>query len=324
VNNINVIQYLPLTHPRATLRFVKKLSAAGVMSILDLEDSAQDPFDKDKTRDLKISARNNFLELVNSKVWTGDEFGCPIYVRVNSSSTEFFEDDIQAVRHIHSLGFPIAGIFLPMVESYDLIKKTDALLESDSSIKAQNSALEIIPMIETKAGMENLLSMLESDKYEQRFSKVHYGHFDYCLDKGLWPFPDPDHDSFWSLIEPMARLILEHKKTYIHTPFPFMDDVNLFWAASSHLISLFSEGEMWACTLNSEISLAKEPAEKPLLQIHTPKHSIEFKIQEAKKIQEHFLAGRANRRSFGVSSNRFIPPHQYFSAEQFLKNNQTD
>ena len=72
MNNINVIQYLPLTHPRATLRFVKKLSAAGVMSILDLEDSAQDPFDKDKTRDLKISARNNFLELVNSKVWTGD------------------------------------------------------------------------------------------------------------------------------------------------------------------------------------------------------------------------------------------------------------
>jgi citrate lyase beta subunit len=324
MKNINVIQYLPLTHPRATLRFVKKLSAAGVMSILDLEDSAQDPFDKDKTRDLKISARNNFFELVNSKAWTGDDFGRPIYVRVNSSSTEFFEDDIQTVIDIHSLGFPIAGIFLPMVESYNQIKETGALLESDTSIKTQNSTLEIIPMIETATGMENLLSILESDTHEQRFSKVHYGHFDYCLDTGLWPFPDPDHDSFWRLIEPMAQLILDHKKTYIHTPFPFMNDMDLFWAASSHLMSLFPEGEMWACTLNSEISLSQEPAEKPLLQIHTPENSIEFKIQEAKKIQEHFLAGRANRRSFGVSSNRFIPPHQYFSAEQFLKTNQTN
>ena len=48
MKDINIIQYLPLTHPRATLRFIKKFDAAGVMSILDLEDSAQDPFDEEK------------------------------------------------------------------------------------------------------------------------------------------------------------------------------------------------------------------------------------------------------------------------------------
>ena len=62
MNNLNIIQYLPLTHPRATLRFVKRLNAAGVMTILDLEDSAQDPFNVDITRTLKINARNNFLD----------------------------------------------------------------------------------------------------------------------------------------------------------------------------------------------------------------------------------------------------------------------
>ena len=324
MRNINVIQYLPLTHPRATLRFVKRLDAAGVMSILDLEDSAQDPFDKDKTRDLKISARNNFLELVNSKAWIGDEFDHPIYVRVNASSTEFFKDDIQTILDIYSTGFPIAGIFLPMVESYDQIKETQALLEGKKSIKTQHNRLEIVPMIETATGMDALLSMLESDVHEQKFSKVHYGHFDYCLDAGLWPFPDPDHDSFWRLIEPMARSILEHKKTYIHTPFPFMDDVDLFWVASRHLMDMFPGEEMWACTLNSELSLSTEPTERALFKAHTSEFSTEFKIQEAKKIQEDFLAGRANRRSFGVSSNRFIPPHQYFAAEQFLKTTQTD
>ena len=69
------------------MRFVKKLNAAGVMTILDLEDSAQDPFDKDITRTLKINARDNFLDLVNSKTWVGDEFDQPIYVRVNSINT---------------------------------------------------------------------------------------------------------------------------------------------------------------------------------------------------------------------------------------------
>ena len=63
---------------------------------------------------------------------------------------------------------------------------------------------------------------------------------------------------------------------------------------------------------------------RTLLEISSPETSMEFKIQEAKKIQEDFLAGRANRRSFGVSSNRFIPPHQYFAAEHFLKINQTN
>jgi len=324
MRNMNLIQYLPLTHPKATLRFVKRLNNAGVMSILDLEDSAQDPFDIDKTRDLKISARKNFLELVNSRSWTGDEFVRPIYVRVNSSSTEFFEDDIQAVLDICRSGFPVTGIFLPMVESYAQIKEAQAMLEDAKSIKTTGHGLEIVPMIETAAGMNALQSMLESDAHEQSFSKVHYGHFDYCLDAGLWPFPDPNHDSFWRLIEPMTRLILEHKKTYIHTPFPFMDDIDLFWAASLHLISLFPEGDIWACTLNSETSLSKDPEQKLLLQIHTQEHLTEFKIQEAKKIQKDFLAGRANRRSFGVSGNRFIPPHQYFAAEQFLKTTHTD
>ena len=59
----NLIQYLPLTHPKATMRFMKRLNNAGVMSILDLEDSAQDPFDEAKTSELKISSRKYSYDL---------------------------------------------------------------------------------------------------------------------------------------------------------------------------------------------------------------------------------------------------------------------
>jgi len=319
MSDIKVIQYLPLTHPRATLKFVKRLNTAGIMSILDLEDSAQDPFDVDKTRDLKVNARNNFQALINSKVWQGDEFNNPIYVRVNSSTTEFFEDDIKTVLSILDYGFPISGIFLPMVESYTQIEQLHALVGHHTLPYNPGSSLEIIPMIETANGMAGLADILESDKGRELFAKIHYGHFDYCLDANLWPFPDPNEDSFWSLVEPMVTLILSYNKTYIHTPFPFPNNIDLFWRSSRHLLNLFPNKDIWACTLNSELSLSEEPDLPLPLKIVTCDTSVEHKKKEAQIIKEDFLAGRAIRRSFGVSNNRFIPPHQYFAAEKFLK-----
>jgi len=319
MSNIKVIQYLPLTHPRATLRFVKRLDAAGVMSILDLEDSAQDPFNKDKTRDLKVSARNNFLELVNSKKWMGDEFSHSIYIRVNSDKTEFFEEDIKTVLNIFNSGFPISGIFLPMVESYAQIEKLYGLVGQHTSPSNQGGSLEIIPMIETVNGMTVLEEILKTDEGRCLFSKVHYGHFDYCLDANLWPFPDPDQESFWKLVEPMMNLVLSYNKTYIHTPFTFPNNIDLFWRSSRYLVNLFPDKDIWACTLNSELSLSEEPDDPLELKILTSDISTEYKKKEAQIIKENFLAGRANKRSFSVSNSRFIPPHQFFAAENYLK-----
>ena len=55
-----IIQYLPLTRPRACRRLLNKLNNKGVHAILDLEDSAQDPFDLEKTKTLKKEARRGY------------------------------------------------------------------------------------------------------------------------------------------------------------------------------------------------------------------------------------------------------------------------
>ena len=39
-----------------------------------------------------------------------------------------------------------------------------------------------------------------NEKVFDLFSKVHYGHFDYCLDSELWPFQDPYHTEYWNII----------------------------------------------------------------------------------------------------------------------------
>ena len=71
---------------------------------------------------------------------------------------------------------PINGIFLPKTEYFDSIN------ELSQALKKENISLDIVPMIETKKGYENLATMLSQDIGSNLITKVHYGHFDYCLD----------------------------------------------------------------------------------------------------------------------------------------------
>jgi hypothetical protein len=311
----NIIQYLPLTHPKATFRFMRRLNSSGVMCILDLEDSAQDPFDKTITANLKNNARSNFLNLASNSDASAYQSSIPTFVRVNDMKTTFFEDDMNAIVDIVNTGFPIDGIFIPKVNNYDEIICADEILA-----KTKND-VEIVPMIETKEGMQNLENILAADADNDRFSKIHYGHFDYCLDSNLWPFPDPNHLDFWNLILPMAKLIHSFKKTYIHTPFPFPNNSELFWSSADYLQTLFPDENPWICTLNAELSNSQPPKEKSPINFIELDQSKESATKEANIIQADFLSGRANKRSFGVSSGRFIPPHQYFAALNFLELN---
>lgn len=311
----HIIQYLPLTHPKATLRFMKRLNSAGVMCILDLEDSAQDPFNVEVTKNLKNDARSNFLHLAKNSNQDTHRSSLPTFVRVNDMKTSFFKDDMSAIIDIVNAGFPVDGIFLPKVNNYD-----EVIFASELLVPAKH-AIEIVPMIETKEGMNNLEDILVADLDHCRFTKIHYGHFDYCLDANLWPFPDPNHKDFWDLITPMIELINSYKKIYIHTPFPFPKNNDLFWSSVYYLKSIFPEENPWICTLNAELSSSLIPEIVAPIDLIGLNKSIQFAKNEAENIKRDFMSGRANKRSFGVSSGRFIPPHQYFAALNFLEFN---
>ena len=312
MKKIPIIQYLPLTRPKASRRLLNKLESSNVASILDLEDSAQNIFDFEATCILKEEARNGLL-LISSTFES--PYKSPIYIRVNSIDTQFFEEDIKTVLQSCENGIPITGIFLPMIRNYSQIVEVNTLLS------VSKRPLEIVPMIETQAGVDNLPELLDNDKDNNLFSKVHYGHFDYCLDAQIWPFPDPFHKSFWEIVKPIIKLLVSHNKTYVHTPFPFPQDENLFWGAAYHLSTLDSSLEAWVCTVNAGLSLLPQPQNIPKLKLIGLDLSHKQKIVEAEKICNNFLAGRSIKRSFGVKENRFIPPHQFLAAKKFLDNN---
>ena len=314
MNTIPIIQYLPLTRPKATERYTKTLNKSNVMVILDLEDSAQNPFDINETDQLKIQARGGLKSISKNSDFAPT---CNTYIRINAINTKYFEDDIQSVITACNNNIGLTGIFVPKVESYLSIK------EINNKLSKASRRLEIIPMIETVKGMENLPNILESDKKNNLFSRIHYGHFDYCLDAQIWPFTDPFHNEFWKIVKTVAKLILRYQKTYIHTPFPFPKNEQLFWASSFYLKKLFPSQDIWICTLNSELSLSSQPNEISSLDFIVPDISTKNLINEAKIICDNFLSGRANKRSFSVSNERFIPPHQYFAAKNYLKNLKT-
>jgi hypothetical protein len=310
MNTIPIIQYLPLTRPKATERFAKKLNKSNVMVILDLEDSAQNPFSIEETNKLKIQARCGLDLISKSSTFIPS---CKTYVRINSINTKYFEEDIQSVISAGN-NMNITGIFVPKVEDYLTIKKIN------NKLSETNRKLEIIPMIETTEGMRNLSSILDSDKDNNLFSRIHYGHFDYCLDAQIWPFSDPFHFEFWEIIKTVASLLFNNNKTYIHSPFPFPNNEKLFWASSFYLKKLFPTLDIWICTLNSELSLSNQPDKILPLDFIEYDSSTKNLTNEAKIICDNFLSGRANKRSFSVFDDRFIPPHQYFAAKEYLKN----
>ena len=158
MKKIPIIQYLPLTRPKATKLFTKKLNNSNVMVILDLEDSAQDPFSNNETDKLKIQARIG-LDLISKD--SGFITTCKTYIRINAINTKYFEDDMQSVISSCNNNMPLTGIFVPKVENYSCIK------DIDNRLSATNNKLEIIPMIETVKGMQNLPNIMENDKKVQ-------------------------------------------------------------------------------------------------------------------------------------------------------------
>ena len=75
--------------------------------------------------------------------------------------------------------------------------------------------------------------------YQNLIYGVHYGHFDYCLSKRIWPFPEPYHKEYWDIIFEVVKICLKFKKKYIQTPFPIINNPKLFYKSISFIKNKF-------------------------------------------------------------------------------------
>ena len=312
MKQIELFQYLSLVRYRGLTSIFKKFDKLNISLILDLEDSAKDLFSEENTEFLKKACRTGLVYISKMKL----RIKPSIFLRINEIKSTFFKKDIISVNESINNGMKITGIFVPKVEDYKSINNIH------KSIKGKKKNIKIVPIIETKKGYENLEYILEKDVNNNIISAIHYGHFDYCLDNKIWPFPEPYHKEYWKLIFPLIRLTIKYQKKFVQTPYPLVQNPLLFWSSANYILKQFKQIKLSMSLVNYDLRFINKPNLIKSIRLKKMSDNKNYKIKFAKKIINSYLESKSQKKSFSLSNKRFIPPHQYLAAKYFLKQNE--
>jgi citrate lyase subunit beta/citryl-CoA lyase len=133
-------------------RFAKAAASGADRIILDLEDAVAPGEKRDACR-----------ALVRAPLPTN----LPVYVRVNGHGTEWFEEDLAFAARL-----TIVGILLPKADGSEHVARAAAALPA---------SLRIVPIVETAAGLWNVLDVARGPKVE----RLAFGALDFHLDTGM-------------------------------------------------------------------------------------------------------------------------------------------
>lgn len=303
-----LIQYLSLSRYVGLKKIINKLDKKNINIILDMEDSAQDLFDEENNLAIKQNCRQG-LEYLFEEI---NHFKNEIFIRINSISSSHFKKDIDCIKKLLNDDFKITGIFLPKVENLSEVILLKKMLNKNK--------LKFIPIIETFRGLSNLEKILDEDK-DNLIYAIHYGHFDYCYDMNLWPYPEPFHFEYWKIIFYILNITSKKNKIYVQTPYPLLKNDKFFWSSLKYINKNYPNQKIWLSLVNFNPKLILEPKKIFDLNLKYMSKDLDYKKNFANKIINTYLELKTNKKSFTLDSKRFIPPHQYLSAKKFISNN---
>jgi citrate lyase beta subunit len=313
-----IYQFIPVAPVRVMERLIRSM-APGTMAVLDLEDGFLDVRDPAKTSDRRASGRQQLLQLCAKA--KGRANGRPVAMRINAAGSEDFGLDFPVVRAVAET-FGLAAVMLPKVESADQLACSHAKL-NEEAIESGG----LVPMGETRKGLDRIDEIVAA-AVEIGSPAIVYGHHDYWLAAGSWPFPSPRECSYWEPVERVAEPALAAGLRYVHPPEAELRDEALLAGMVARLrnicgdrFDVFSAGMSQTALLLSfmeglsssdlrPVSISEkpalEPAERKRLAMET------CALFEANNRQEHSFSADAR-------SGRFISPHEYLAALSYLR-----
>jgi citrate lyase beta subunit len=311
---MRIYQFTAIQPPTLTARLIRASAGADTTVVLDLEDSLWDVDDEARTAQLKAAGRVALTDLARSHA---NLFaGRPIGVRINRVSGPEAALDIEALAQA-SRTVTFDCIVTTKVETAAEIATTLARLR-----EASVAFRTVIPIVETRRGIA-ALDEIAAAAAQAGLRSLCYGHFDYALDAGWWPIPDPREPDFWSRVEPLIRQIESAGLAYVQPPYFETRDRAGLGRIIERLTKVCGR-EFGLITVGPRQSAqARRTGRTGIVEdaVESIDRTVEGPTELALDITASYTA--RDRRSAGFLlepvSGRFISPHVYLAAREYLR-----
>ncbi|WP_041744736.1 aldolase/citrate lyase family protein [Coraliomargarita akajimensis] len=299
-------------------RLIRRQGVEQGCIILDLEDAFWDANDARKTSARRAEARHNLGQFCErySDLFTRQRIG----IRINAPGTEDIREDLRFLKTLRSK-VQFDCLCLPKVEMVDTARES-----LSSTMEIMGDPTRVLPFIETPTAIENLTSLLRII-HSSGVHRVVYGHYDYSLNAGHWPFLETDELGYWQLVTPIIQQIESAGLHYVSPPIFDLQDTQQLRSFLAKLDQICKR----PFTIFS-LSVEHTAVFEQLNQVHPNKEATEPSLinrslsqaQRALYAQEvcnAYQAHRANGKSFAVNmkGGEFISPHKYLAARNYLE-----
>ena len=296
-------------------RFLRPALNIGAHVILDLEDGVGDVREPTGTPELKRIARDHLRTFAES---LSSDSATQLGVRVNAMATEHFGLDLAMLGAIDTARRPRL-IVVPKVNSgADLEAACEALNSIGSGTR------QVVPIVESRAGLAHLDDIM-SMAIRRELAYVVYGHYDYCLDAGEWPFPDHDQAAFWHIATDFIRRIERGGLSYVHPPFPHVRHDAMFRRIRDHLATICSRAFGMITVTSHQSSMCHDVARgdsfAEAISLDRPSAiSLRDRLARAQSAITTYEANRRDGSTFALEARtgRFITVHEYLAAKRHV------
>jgi len=292
-----------------SIESIREKCASGAIICFDLEDSVSNWVDERKNKSIKQEYRN-FLHSILCKLIAENpplKFG----VRINSVESGQQELDLDAI----PAGSIIHTILIPKVESSFHI---DGLL---FGLAAKGIVYkQLIPIIETHKGLHDLENILLAN---YPISKVGFGHCDYNLSIGAFPFFHQDSNEYWKWANRIMQILLAKNIQYINSAYLNLGNHVFFQSMLQHLHQVCN-GNFGQFTLNHQQTLLCSSFTKPKRQDEGfSKNRLDLGVNR-KDIDSLITSFEAYNKGQGFTlipeTDTIISPQEYCMAKRKLEN----
>lgn len=269
------------------------VAAEGVVCF-DFEDSIQG-IDPAATVAAKQVQRRQVRQLLQSSGLAPDHLA----VRLNAPHTPHYAADVQALRGLPGLH----AVFVPKAEHPDALRQV--LRELSLPVR------HVVPVVETRAGFAALPELLALS--DTRLGLVAFGHCDYNLSCGHFPFFHHDAEPYWAWLAELDAHAQAAGKQLLNSPLLQLANADLFGAVLHRLRSFPSAvGQITLCL--SQTLACGQAAVHPASALRTGAAP-----ECAQALVRRFEQAQPGARAFAVDARRrLISPHEYAAAQRLL------